>query len=68
LCIIFQGKNPSLASAVEYSRKFYLLQSVPTEDTDKGGYLYNLIIDRIRDGVYPAAFLPMYRWVRVQTF
>lgn len=54
-------KNYNLAAAVEYSRKFYTLQAVDIEETDKGGFLYSLIVDRIKQGVYPAAFLPMFR-------
>ena len=63
LCMyVFKDKNPSLAQAVTYSRDFYSLKNVPMEtNNDKGGYVYNLIVERIKSLAYPATFLPMFR-------
>lgn len=56
------SRNRDLASAVDYSRRFYSLsEGVESEEGEKGAYIYSLILDRIKAGVYPATFLPMYR-------
>ena len=60
---LLQTRNASLASAVHYSRRFYTLQDLGGDESDKGGYIHSLIVERIRAGVYPASFLPMFRWV-----
>ncbi|KAL8584107.1 hypothetical protein ACOMHN_011722 [Nucella lapillus] len=63
-CSVFRqemDKCTDLKNAVEYSRQFYMLQTIPDDDGDKGGYVQKLIVQRIREGVYPANFLPMYR-------
>ncbi|XP_076451620.1 uncharacterized protein LOC143287487 [Babylonia areolata] len=54
-------KSVDLKNAVMYSRQFYMLQNLPDEDGEKGGYIHNLIVQRIRAGVYPPHFLPMFR-------
>ena len=60
---LLQTRNASLASAVHYSRRFYTLQDLGGDESEKGGYIHSLIVERIRAGVYPASFLPMFRWV-----
>ena len=60
---LLQTRNASLASAVHYSRRFYTLQDLGGDESDKGGYIHSLIVERIRAGVYPASFLPMFRLV-----
>ncbi|KAK7094195.1 uncharacterized protein [Littorina saxatilis] len=63
-CTLFKqemSRNANLASAVEYSRRFYSLQDLGPDESEKGGFIHSLIAERIKAGVYPATFLPMFR-------